>query len=131
MDFVGYKYYRHLKFCFFMIGLTSYKSTQLRVVHTTIVCLILFLGSIFLMFCLMKNNTCTSQLFSFQTGIIVVIANVNIVYGLFLVKSVKIEDWLKDIKRDSNHIQDKEELKIPKTHVAMENRYAKIYLSKK
>ncbi|XP_043515094.1 uncharacterized protein LOC122531337 [Frieseomelitta varia] len=88
MDFDSYKYYRHLKFCFFVIGLTFLKSTQLRVVHTTIVCLILLLGSIFLM----------------------------------------IEDWLKDIKRDSNHIQDKEELKILKTHVAMENRYANIYL---
>ena len=43
----------------------------------------------------------------------------------------KIEDWLKDIKRDSNHIQDKEELKILKTHVEMGNRYENIYLSKK
>ena len=46
--------------------------------------------------------------------------------GLF-----KIKEWLKDIKRDWNYIQEKEELKILKTHVALGNRYANIFLSKK
>ncbi|XP_043516347.1 uncharacterized protein LOC122532007 isoform X2 [Frieseomelitta varia] len=47
MDFIGYKYYRLLKFCYFVMGLTSYKPKQLSVAHTTIVCLILLLGSTF------------------------------------------------------------------------------------
>ena len=42
-----------------------------------------------------------------------------------------MEQWLKDIKRDWNHIQGKEELKILKTYVAKGNRYINIYLSKK
>ena len=44
---VGYRYYRLLKFFFFAMELTSYKPMQLRLVHTTIIYLILFLGSIF------------------------------------------------------------------------------------
>ncbi|CAD1472536.1 unnamed protein product [Heterotrigona itama] len=91
MDFIGYKHYRLLKFCFFATGLTPYKPTLLSVLHITIVCLILLLG----------------QTFSI------------------------IEEWLKDIKRDWNHIQDIEEFKILKTHIAMANRYINIYLSKK
>ncbi|XP_043515897.1 uncharacterized protein LOC122531775 [Frieseomelitta varia] len=107
MDFIGYEYYRFLKFCFFVMGLTSYKPTQLRLIHTTIVCLILLLGSTFFVFSLVENNACTSHSFSFQTSITVLIASVNIKYGLFLVKSVKIEEWLKDIKRDWNYIQER------------------------
>ena len=42
-----------------------------------------------------------------------------------------MEEWLKDMKRDWNHIQGKKEFKILKTHVAMESRYINIYLSKK
>ncbi|CAD1473363.1 unnamed protein product, partial [Heterotrigona itama] len=41
MDFIGYKHYRLLKFCFFATGLTPYKPTLLSVLHTTIVYLIL------------------------------------------------------------------------------------------
>ena len=43
----------------------------------------------------------------------------------------KIEEWLKDIKRDWNHIQDKDELKIFKTCAVSGNRYLYISLSKK
>ena len=49
-----------------------------------------------------------------------------IFFGFF-----KIEEWLKDIKRDWSHIQGKEELKILKTYVAIGNHYLNIYLSKK
>ncbi|XP_043524218.1 uncharacterized protein LOC122536150 [Frieseomelitta varia] len=130
MDFIGYRHYKLLKYWFYVMGLTSYKPMQLRVVHTTIVCLLFFLGSTFTVFSLVENN-CTSQLFSFQTSIAVLIANINITYGLLLVKSVNIKEWLKDIKRDWNHIQYKEEFKILKTCVAIGNYYLNIYLSKK
>ncbi|XP_043514177.1 uncharacterized protein LOC122530875 [Frieseomelitta varia] len=130
MHFVGYKYHRVLKFCFFVMGLTSYKPTHLRVVHTTIVYLTLLLGSTFFVLSL-DSKTCTFQLSSLRINVAILIAHVNITYGLLLVKSINMEEWLRDMKRDWNCIQDKEEFKILKTHVAMENRYINIYLSKK
>ncbi|CAD1480935.1 unnamed protein product, partial [Heterotrigona itama] len=82
-------------------------------------------------FFLVENNICPSRFFSSKICITVLIAGINVTYGLLLVKSVNIEEWLKDIKRDWNHIKDIEEFKILQTHVAMGNRYANISLSKK
>ncbi|XP_043509465.1 uncharacterized protein LOC122528435 [Frieseomelitta varia] len=100
----------------------------METVFTTIVCLTLLLGPTFVVFSLVENNTCTFQMLSLQTSNTVLIANTNITYGLLLVKSVNVEKWLENIKRDWNHIQDKEEFK---TYVGMGNRYINIYLSKK
>ena len=55
------------------------------------------------------------------------------ILSLFILFSafLKIEEWLKDIKCDWNHLHNIEEFEILKTHVAMGNCYTNIYLSKK